>query len=100
MEHGTGGFCDYSILSFNNSILLRSVWNGCLPLNANLSAKVIEFILFIFGSIVNPQYFDLLPCLILHQGFERTEPSEHFILLLQEIDPCSAREVIHKDNII
>jgi len=100
MKHGTNNFYNRVILPFNQTILLESVWCCSLPLNANFSIIILGFIGFILGPIICPQYLDFLPGLVFDPGFEMSEPSEHFIILLQEVDPGLTRIIIHKGEII
>ena len=98
--HGTENFHNGPILSFSNTILFGSIQSGGLPLNANFLAIVIEFIRLILGSIIGPQNFDLLPCLIFNQGLEGRKPFECFVLFLQKVYPSLAGEVIYESDII
>ncbi len=100
MKHGTDNFYNRAILPFIHTIMLRSVWHCSLSLSANLSTIILEFIGFILGPIINPQYLDFPPRLVFDQGFEMSELSEHFILLLQEVDQGLARIIIHEGEII
>ena len=93
-------FYNRAILPFSHTILLESVWRCSLPLNASLSMIILEFIGFILGPIINPQYLDFLLELVFNQGFEVSEPSEHFILLFQEVEPGLARIIMRKGEII
>ena len=100
MKHGTDCFYNRAILPFSHTIMLRSVWRCSLPLNANFFAIILEFIGFILGRIISPQYLDFILEFVFDQGFEVLELGEHFILLFQEVDPGLARIIIHKAEII
>ena len=100
MKHGTDNVHNREILPFSHTILLRSVWRCSLPLNANFSTIILEFIGFILGPIISPQHLDFLLGLVFDQGFEVSKPGEHFILLLQEVDLGLVRIIIRKGEII
>ena len=65
------------VLSLCYSILLRSVRNYQLSLNALMSAECIELLGGILTPIVRSQHSDLPPRLLLHKGFEPLEDSQH-----------------------
>ena len=99
MKRGMNCFYNRAILPFSHTILLRSVW-CCSLFNSSFYAIILEFIRFILGPIISPQHLDFLLELVFDQGFEVSEPGEHFILPIQELDQSLARIIICKDEII
>src|SRR5713226_8536047 len=102
MKHRSGCPHNRPVLSLCYSILLRSVRNCQLSLNALLSAECIKLLGGILTPIVRSQHPDLPPCLLLHKGFEPLEDSQHKwgLLAPQEVDPGLPGVVINEANVV
>ena len=59
VSEGKGPFLECSVISFNDSIMLRSVWGGGLMNNARLSTDILKFLPRIFTTIVASDPFDI-----------------------------------------
>ena len=91
---------DSPILPFNHPILLWSVGNSELSLDALTSTEVNKLPESILTPIVRPQYFDLFPYLIFYQSLKFSETLENLTLGLKKENPGLPGEVIYENNII
>ena len=87
---------DGSVLSFNNSILLWSVFGGELSLDATLHAKVWKLMWIIFTSTIWHEDFNELLILLLSERLELFEPREGLWFVPKEINPYFLAEIINK----
>jgi len=84
MRHSSGSFHDGLVLRFIYAIFLGVIRPNGLLFYSFFLEKVKELILNEFSSIIRPEDFDSLPCLILHQGLAVLKHVKCLVVMLQE----------------
>ena len=100
MHHGFSYFTDYSILSFNNPILLEVVGNCYLPLDPWILIEIIELVWIKFTVIIRRQCMNVHSSLFLNESLKLLKLCKIFTLSLHEINPSLIWIIINEDHII
>lgn len=99
MQHGVGCSNYVAVLPLSPTPfcwgLQGAVSSLLMPSLAHTSPKALKT----FSTIVTPQCFDLLPCLVFYQGLILHELGEDLLLLHKE-DPCFLRIIIYESDIV
>ena len=86
------------IISSNNTILLRCVWDSSLHLDAMGCAKVMKIIFDILTSIIYTKSLNLMPSLFFNKFFEVNKIVKYFTFVFEKVDPSSSKKVINESK--
>jgi len=87
-----------SIHTLSYTIVLGSTWHSSFHSDLVLVAKLLEFVVFIFTTIVGSELFDLQICLIFHHCFPSLESFKYFRLMLQKVYSYLPRVIFDKSH--
>jgi hypothetical protein len=100
IKHGSCGFNQCSIFSFQNAILLRGVWSGEFMLDPFFIKKFFNIGVPEFRSIVTSYILIFQPIFILSSSNELLDYSLSLTFILQKEYPSESRKIINNDKTI